>query len=354
MPVALLGLTHDELRRLAASWGQPAYRGSQLYHALYAERRWQFADLTNLPLSLRERLTAEASVNLPAIEKKYTASDATCRYLLRLADGQTIETVWLPEKKRQTICISTQAGCAAACRFCATAQLGLRRQLSAGEIVAQVLLALEDHRDALKAQTNVVLMGQGEPLLNYANVLRALRLLADPNGVNIAPRRITLSTVGIVPGIRRLAQEKLRPKLGVSLNATNDAVRTRIMPINKKYPIADLLTACREYPLRPRERLTFEYVLLADVNDSADDAHRLLNLLRGLRAKVNLIPWNPAPGLPFASPSEARLTEFHRILTEHGLLAFIRRSRGQEIGAACGQLASLAPPTLPAASAPSL
>jgi len=340
MPVALLGLTQDELRRLAAAWGQPAYRGSQLYHALYAERRWDFASMSTLPHALRERLLEEASVNLPAIEKKYTASDATCRYLLRLADGQTIETVWLPEKKRQTICISTQAGCAAACRFCATARLGLRRQLTAGEIVAQVLLALEDNRAQLKSQTNVVLMGQGEPLLNYANVLRAIGLLADANGINIPLRRVTLSTVGIIPGIRRLALEKLRPKLGVSLNATNDAVRAQLMPINKKYPIADLLAACREYPLRPRERLTCEYVLLADVNDSPADARRLSELLRGLRAKVNLIPWNPAPGLPFSPPTEARLAEFQQILTQQRLLAFIRRSRGQDINAACGQLAA--------------
>ena len=342
MPVALLGLTQDDLRRLAATWGQPAYRGSQLYHALYAERRWDFTHMSNLPRSLRERLLQEASINLPTIEKKYISSDATRRYLLRLTDGQTIETVWLPEKKRETICISTQAGCAAACHFCATAQLGLRRHLTAAEIVGQVLLALEDNRAQLKPQTNVVLMGQGEPLLNYANVLRAVRLLADANGMNIALRRITLSTVGIIPGIRRLAQEKLRPKLGVSLNATTDDVRARIMPINKKYPIADLLAACREYPLRPRERLTFEYVLLADVNDSPADAHRLVALLRGLRAKVNLIPWNPARGLPFTTPTEARLAEFQKILTHQGLLAFIRRSRGQDISAACGQLASLA------------
>ncbi|MFQ5816986.1 MAG: 23S rRNA (adenine(2503)-C(2))-methyltransferase RlmN [Terriglobia bacterium] len=342
MPLDLLGRTQGELRRLAADWGEPAYRGSQLYHALYAQRRRDFAGITNLPRSLRARLAEEATLGLPSIEQKHTSMDATIRYVLRLVDGQSIETVWMPEAARQTVCLSTQAGCAVECHFCATAQLGLLRNLSAGEIVGQVLVALEDNRNHLKPQTNIVLMGQGEPLLNYDSVQQAVRLLADPNGMKIPLRKITLSTVGIVPGIRRLAEEEIRPKLAVSLNATTDEVRTAIMPINKKHPLGALLAACRDYPLRPRERITFEYVLLGGLNDAREDALRLVRLLAGLRAKVNLLPWNPVPGLSYRAPEESAVVEFQKILSDRGLLAFIRRSRGQDVFAACGQLALLA------------
>lgn len=342
MAIDLLGLSREELRRLAADWGEPAYRGSQLYHALYAERRCDFSGLSNLPRDLRARLSEQARVGLPTIARKYSSSDGTIRYVLRLADGQSIEAVFMPEARRQTLCLSTQAGCAVDCRFCATAELGLLRNLTAGEIVGQVLTALEDIRSALKPQTNVVLMGQGEPLLNYENVIGAVRLLADPNGMNIPLRRITLSTSGIVPGIRRLAQEAVRPKLAVSLNATTDEVRTRIMPINNKYPLAHLMAACRDYPLRPWERLTVEYVLLGGVNDTREDAQRLVRLLAGLRAKVNLIPWNAVPGLPFEAPAEEAVAAFQQGVTQRGLLAFVRRSRGQDIFGACGQLALLA------------
>lgn len=342
MPLDLLGCTREELRRLAAEWGEPAYRGSQLYHALYAERRREFSVLSNLPRPLRARLSEQATVGLPAIARKYLSADGTIRYVLQLAVGQSVETVFMPEARRQTLCLSTQAGCAVDCRFCATATLGLVRNLSAGEIVGQVLTLLEDNRRQLKPQTNVVLMGQGEPLLNYESVIQAVRLLADPNGMNIAVRKITLSTAGIVPGIRRLAEEAVRPKLAVSLNATTDEVRTRIMPINKKYPLGDLLAACRDYPLRPWEQLTVEYVLLGGVNDTREDARRLVRLLAGLRAKVNLIPWNAVAGLAFHPPAEECVAAFRQALTERGLLAFIRRSRGQDVAGACGQLALLA------------
>lgn len=341
MPTNLIGLTQQELRELAASWGESPYRGSQLYHALYAERRRNFAGLSNLPRSLRERLAGLVSVGLPTIATKYASADGTLRYVLRLADGQSIETVYMPSEDRQTICLSTQAGCGVNCHFCATAQLGLLRNLTAGEIVGQSLVALEDNRGQLKSQTNVVLMGQGEPLLNYESVLRAVRLMADPNGMNIPWRRITLSTSGIVPGIRRLASEALRPKLALSLNATTDELRNEIMPINRKYPLAELLGACRQYPLRPWERLTFEYVLLGGLNDTPEDAHRLVRLVGGLRAKVNLIAWNPVPELPYRAPRAEDVTEFQKILTEGGRLAFIRRPRGQDVFAACGQLALL-------------
>lgn len=344
MPTQLLGHTRDELRSLAVEWGLPAYRGSQLYHALYAERRFDFATITNLPRALRERLQRDAAVGLPRIEKRFASSDGTVRYLLRLDDAKTVETVWMPEDDRHTLCLSTQAGCAVMCRFCATGLLGLLRNLTAAEIVGQVVLVLDDNRDHLRPATNIVLMGQGEPLLNYDATLRALRLMADTEGMNIPWRRITLSTSGIIPGIRRLAAEPERPKLAISLNATTEDERRRLMPVTRKYHLAELVQTCRRYPLRPWERLTFEYVLLGGENDSPQDAARLIALLAGLRAKVNLIPWNPTPSLPFSAPELERVEKFQQALRSAGLLAFIRKPRGQDIFAACGQLASLETP----------
>ncbi len=341
MPVELLELDLDALRRLAAEWGEPVFRGNQLYHALYVEKKVNFAQMTNLPLGLRERLTREAAVTLPQVASRFRSHDGSVRYLLRLADGKTIETVWMPEKNRQTLCISSQAGCAVDCHFCATAQLGLIRNLSAGEIVGQVLTVVAENKDGLRPRTNVVLMGQGEPLLNYDATLAAVRRLADPNGMNIPLRRITLSTSGIVPGIRRLATEPARPKLAVSLNATTDEQRNAIMPINRKYPLAELLAACREHPLRPWERVTFEYVMLGGFNDTPEDARRLVDLTRGLRCKVNLIPWNAVPELPYRAPTDEAIEAFQQILRGARRLALIRRSRGQDVFAACGQLALL-------------
>ncbi len=344
MPVELLGKSAEELRALLVSLGEPGYRGAQIYHAVYAERRFDFAPMTNLPAALRARLAAEARITLPRIAKRYHSSDGSVRYLLALegAGGAAtnIEAVFMPEANRQTICLSTQAGCPVDCRFCLTAQLGLSRNLAAGEIVGQVLVPLEDHRGKLVPQTNVVLMGQGEPLLNYEAVMQAVRLLLDPAGMALSPKHVTLSTSGIVPGIERLAQEKVRPKLAVSLNASSNEQRNAIMPINRKYPLAALLEACRRYPLRPWERLTFEYVLLGRFNDSAEDARRVVRLVASLRAKVNLIPWNPGE-LPYQTPQPERTEEFRRILTEKGVPTFVRYSRGQDIMAACGQLALL-------------
>jgi len=341
MPVELLELDLDALRRLAAGWGEPVFRGNQLYHALYVEKQFDVARMTNLSLALRERLTREATVTLPQIASRFRSRDGSVRYLLRLADGKTIETVWMPEKNRQTLCLSSQAGCAVDCHFCATAQLGLIRNLTAGEIVGQVLIVLGDNKDALVPRTNVVLMGQGEPLLNYDATLAAVRRFADPEGMKILLRRITLSTSGIVPGIRRLAAEAARPKLAVSLNATTDEQRDTIMPINRKYPLAELMAACREHPLRPWERVTFEYVLLGGFNDTLEDAHRLVELTRGLRCKVNLIPWNAVPGLAYHAPNDEAVGAFQQILRAARRLALIRRSRGQDVFAACGQLALL-------------
>lgn len=336
----LLGRSKEELRSLVESLGEQGYRGAQIYRALYAERRFDFGGMTNLPVALRARLAREASIELPSVVRRHRSLDGTVRYVLAIGDGKAanIETVFMPEENRQTICISTQAGCAVDCRFCLTATLGLVRNLSAGEIVGQVLVALEDNRAALKPQTNIVLMGQGEPMLNYDAVMAALRILLDPNGAAISPRHAALSTSGIIPGIERLAQEKVRPNLAISLNASSNEQRDKIMPINRKYPLEKLLHACRKYPLRPREWLLFEYVLLNGFNDSPEDARRVAKLLANLRAKVNLIPWNPGE-LPFQRPDPARVDEFRRILLEKGVLVFVRDSRGQDVMAACGQLA---------------
>jgi 23S rRNA (adenine2503-C2)-methyltransferase len=257
--------------------------------------------------------------------------------------------VFMPEENRQTICISTQAGCAVDCHFCLTATLGLIRNLTAGEIVGQVLLALEENRASLKLQTNVVLMGQGEPLLNYEPVMAALRILLDPNGMAITPKHTTLSTSGIIPGIERLGSEGVRPKLAISLNASSNEQRDKIMPINRKYPIEDLLAACARYPLRPWEHLTFEYVLLGGFNDAPEDARRVAKLLGNLRTKINLIPWNPGE-LPYKKPAEARIEEFRGILEAKSVRAFVRYSRGQDVMAACGQLALLESAGPPAAA----
>jgi 23S rRNA (adenine2503-C2)-methyltransferase len=353
-PVNLLGQSSEELREFLVRLGEPAYRGAQIYHALYAERRFDLAGMTNLPTSLRESLARQAVIELPRTVRKHISADGTVRYVLALGPAPadiaepdcnarpgklaTVEAVFMPEENRQTICISTQAGCAVDCHFCLTATLGLIRNLTAGEIIGQVLVALEENRAALKPQTNVVLMGQGEPLLNLEPVMTALRILLDPNGMAISPKHVTLSTSGIVPGIDRLAGEKTRPKLAISLNASSDEQRDRIMPINRKYPVAALLDACRRYPLRPWEHLTFEYVLLGGFNDSTEDARRVVKLLANLRVKVNLIPWNPGD-LPYEKPDPARIEAFRKILVDKGVPAFVRYSRGQDVMAACGQLA---------------
>lgn len=343
--ICLLGKSMDELRDLAVSLGEPSYRASQIYHALYAERVRTVDEIYSLPMDLRRRLNAIACLSLPEIARRHHSTDGTIRYVLRLGsasrvDAAPFEAVFMPEEKRQTICISTQAGCAVNCQFCLTATLGLVRNLTAGEIVGQVLVALEDNRATLKPRTNVVLMGQGEPLLNYDAVMAALRILLDPKGLAISPKHVTLSTSGIIPGIEKLAKEPVRPKLAISLNASNDEQRNAIMPINRKYPIKDLLDACRNYPLRPWEHLTFEYVLLGGFNDHPEDARRVSKWISNLRAKVNLIPWNPGE-LPYHPPDDARVETFRKILADKDHAVFVRYSRGQDVMAACGQLALL-------------
>ena len=350
----LLGKTREELRALSIELGQPAYRGDQLYRALYVDRIFDLAQVSNLPSAFREKLQADTTVALPTVRQRYQSTDGSVRYLLNLdgtngpsSSGEeqkkprpaSVEAVFMPSENRQTICISTQAGCAVDCHFCMTAQLGLIRNLTPGEILAQVLLPLEEHKDTLAPQTNVVLMGQGEPLLNYDNVMAAMRILLDQSAIALAPKHVTLSTSGIVPGIEKLAQESRRPKLAISLNASSDEQRDILMPINKKYPLSKLLAACKDFPRGSREYITFEYVLLGEVNDTAEDARRVSRLMSGLgRVKVNLIPWNPG-SLPYKEPSETSIARFHKILLEKDIPVFTRYSRGRDVMAACGQLA---------------
>jgi 23S rRNA (adenine2503-C2)-methyltransferase len=367
----LLGKSREELQAYCKGLGEPAYRGGQIYHALYAERKFNVASFTNLPAALREKLRQEATVSLPVVRQKYESSDGSVRYLFGLSARKeasagipktagmkpaAVEAVFMPSEGRQTICISTQAGCAVDCQFCLTAKLGLIRNLTAGEMLAQVLLPLvemggkesagkvEDAEDeggssALAARTNVVLMGQGEPLLNFENVMAALRILLDAKGVGLSAKRVTLSTSGVVPGIARLGKEEVRPKLAISLNASCDEQRDVLMPINKKYPLKVLMEACRRYPLRNWEHLTFEYVMLGGVNDKVEDARRVVKLLAALdRVKVNLIPWNPGE-LPYKESSAETINRFQKALTDKGVPAFVRYSRGRDVMAACGQLA---------------
>ena len=363
----LLGLTFQELGDIVAHSAEPAYRARQLFQALYAERVEKIDEMATLPLSFRQTLAAQGiGVGMPKIENKFTSTDGTVRYLMSFPDGQSVETVWMPEGdggeagdgseaaeemegedqarawRRATICVSSQVGCAVDCQFCLTALLGLKRNLSAGEIVGQVCAVLNDiSRGGKKVappddRINLVFMGMGEPLLNYDNFMKAVRLLVE--GCGIPEARMTVSTAGVVPRIQDLGAEPVRPKLAISLNASNDETRAQIMPIDRKWNLAALTEAAREFPLRKREQLTFEYVLLGGVNDSPENAREVLALVRGIRAKVNLIAWNPGPGVAFVMPLAERVTEFQNILIAGGVPAFIRKPRGRDIYAACGQL----------------
>jgi 23S rRNA (adenine2503-C2)-methyltransferase len=334
----LLGMSEEELSQLAERHDQPRYRGRQLFRALYGRREREFATLTDLEREFRDELRSRYVVAYPEVRSEFVSGDGAARYLLQFQDGTAVETVYMPEPERITLCLSSQVGCAVDCRFCFTALLGLRRNLSAGEMLGQVLAVSQARRIPHGSRVNLVFMGMGEPLLNLAQVMKAIQILASPHGVGIPLQRITLSTSGIIPRILDLAREPMRPKLAISLNASTEEQRNALMPINRKYPLGELLKVCRSYPLRPRERLTFEYVLLDGLNDSDGDALRVAKLLRGLRAKVNLIPYNSGPELPYRAPSFARTLAFQQILTDRHVPAFIRISRGQDIRAACGQL----------------
>ena len=361
---SLLGLNLQELTDLALGAGQPAYRGQQLFDAVYRQKIERLDQVSTLPLEYRARLAEQGwEVGLPRIARKFISSDGTVRYLVELADGETVETVWMPEGdggesgdgseagdeidgginaervgwRRATICVSSQVGCAVNCKFCFTALLGVKRNLEAGEIVGQIAAVLRERGVEPPLQrVNIVFMGMGEPFLNYDNFMKSVRLLAE--GVGIPESRMTVSTAGIVPRIHDFGQEPLRPKLAISLNGSNDALRTEVMPLNRKWNLGELMKAAREFPLRARERLTFEYVLLADVNDAPEQAREVVELVRGIRAKINLIALNPGTELPYRTPEQERVMAFQRILVAAGIPTFVRRPRGRDIFAACGQL----------------
>jgi len=318
--------------------GQPAYRARQVYRALYRQQATSVAEITTLPSDLRRQLESSCSVGCPTQEARYESVDGTRRYLLLLGDGKTVEAVLMPEEGRDTLCISTQVGCPVDCKFCLTALMGLERNLTAGEIVSQVLHLLRDNALASGSdRVNIVMMGMGEPLLNLPNVIKATRILADPMGAGISQRRITLSTSGIIPKIEALGREPVRPKLAISLNASTEEQRRALMPITRKYHLKDLMEACRAYPLRPWERLTFEYVLLKGVNDTDADARRVARLLANLKCKVNLIALNPGPGIPYETPDSERVSAF-QVIVRRSVPCFLRKPRGRDIFAACGQL----------------
>jgi len=357
---SLLGLELPELAALVEESGQPAYRARQLFEALYRQRVETLEQISTLPEDFRQRLSEKRiSVGMPRIVNKFVSSDGTVRYLVACGDGQSVETVWMPEGdggeagdgsdagnqtetggrnwERATICVSSQVGCAVDCQFCLTALLGIKRNLTAGEIVGQVCAVLNDQHVSLPLQRiNLVFMGMGEPFLNYANFMKAVHLLVK--GVGIVESRMTVSTAGIVPAIYDFGLEPVRPKIAISLNASNDELRTRLMPINRKWNLEKLMAAAREFPLRNREKMTFEYVLLDGINDTAENAREVVELVRGLRAKLNLIALNPGPGIDFRTPAQERVLQFQNILRAAGVPAFIRRPRGRDIYAACGQL----------------
>ncbi len=349
----LLGMSRSELEQFAVAQGQPRYRGAQLYRGIYSRRQQDLTRLTDLGLGFREFLASNYRAAYPRVHARFTSRDGSVRYLLKLEDGQTVEAVYMPEEDRTTVCISSQVGCAVDCKFCFTALVGLKRNLTAGEIVGQVLAIATDQHVAPKSRLNVVFMGMGEPLLNLGPVMKAVNIMADAAGLGIALRRITISTSGITPRIYDLARELARPKLAVSLNASTEKQRTALMPLNRKYPLRDLLAACRAYPLRPRERLTFEYVMLDGVNDSLADAARVADLLRGMPARVNLIPYNGGAALPYRATPLPRVLEFQQLLAEHKVPVFIRISRGRDIMAACGQLSLASSPSTISPSATS-
>lgn len=334
----LLGATLAELTELVTKAGIPAFRAKQLYHWLYHRAALSFEEMHNISRSFQQWLSEHCDLGYFEVVDVTPSTDGSRKVVFRLFDGKLVESVLIKEDDWYTLCISTQVGCAVGCTFCMTGFGGFQRNMTRDEIVAQVLLVKRVvHGDLPR---NVVLMGMGEPLLNLSEVIPALRVLTDPEGIAIAARRVTVSTSGIIPGIRKLGEADLGVSLAVSLNATTNATRNILMPINKTYPIEDLLQACREFPLRQRRRITFEYVLLKDINDSLEDARRLAKLLRGIPCKINLIPFNPDPHLPYERPSEERIQAFQEYLYRKHYTAIVRYSKGLDVGAACGQLAA--------------
>jgi 23S rRNA (adenine2503-C2)-methyltransferase len=337
MAQTIVGLELTDLQQMLAPMAPP-FRARQIYDAVYRRKISELDRITDLPVTLRKQLASQLALGLPRTTAEYSSTDGTRRYLLELDDRRTVETVLMPEEGRDTICISSQVGCPVNCQFCLTALLGLERNLTAGEIVGQVLFVLGAHQISTATdRLNIVMMGMGEPLLNLPNVIKATRLLVDPAGIGLSQKRITLSTAGIVPKIEELGREPVRPKLAISLNASNEQQRRELMPITRKYTLKDLIAAAKAYPLRPWEKLTFEYVLLKGVNDTDADARRVVKLLAHLSAKVNLIELNPGPGIAFETPDAERVLSFQAIV-RRAMPCFLRKPRGRDIFAACGQL----------------
>jgi 23S rRNA (adenine2503-C2)-methyltransferase len=336
----LLDLANVELAALEAfivSRGHPGFHARQIYRWIWRRGVTDLSAMTDLPRALRADLAATTTIHTPQIVHHARSEDGTRKFVLKLADGRQIESVFIPDTPAQTFCVSTQVGCAMGCAFCLTGKMGLVRHLTAGEIAGQVRV-LATALDMFETPFNIVLMGMGEPLHNYDETMKALRLLASEQGLAVNPKRVTLSTVGLVPMLDRLAAESIMPNLAISLHATGEAQRTALVPPTKKYSLQDVLDACQRFPVSKRGRITFEYVLLAGVNDTPDDARRLVRLLAGIKAKVNLIPLNAAAGIPFERPSDEAVDRFARTLSDRGMLVSVRKSRGRDIRAACGQL----------------
>lgn len=333
----LAELDLHELENALDERGRERFHARQLYRWIYRRGVTDLDRMSDLPRALREELKAEFALSTPRTVADDRSLDGTRKFLLELGDKRRIEAVFIPDTPSMTFCISTQVGCAMACGFCLTGKMGLVRNLTAGEIAGQVRV-LAAATNLLDHPFNIVLMGMGEPLHNYDNTMKALRMLHEEHGLSVSPRRVTLSTVGIVPGLERLAGEPLMPNLAISLHATTEEQRTALVPPNRKYSLADILETCRRFPLKKRSRITFEYVLLDGVNDTPEDARRLVRLLSGIKSKVNLIALNPAPGIPYERPSDARVDRFAQILAERHITVSVRKSRGRDIRAACGQL----------------
>ena len=326
-----------EIEQALADLGHPRFHARQIFQWVHKRGITHFGLMSDLGRDLRVQLATQFGVVTPQVERKERSSDGTTKFLLRLTDGKLIESVYIPDTPSQTFCISTQVGCAMRCAFCLTGKMGIDRNLTAGEIAGQVRV-LARELGMLDTRFNIVLMGMGEPLHNYEATMKALRILADEHGFGMSPRRMTLSTVGVLPALERLATEPLMPNLAISLHSTTEDQRDMLVPINRKYGLKELLDACRRFPIKRRDRITFEYVLLREVNDTPEDARRLVRLLHGIRGKVNLLPLNEAAGIPFERPADDRVNRFARILSEHGVTVSVRKSRGRDIRAACGQL----------------
>lgn len=335
--IDLKNLSIKELNSLIISFGKERYRTAQILRWLYKKGVRSSDEMTNLSKDFRHDLNEIAFISRLNILRIEESKDGTKKFLFGLHDGKNVESVLIPDKNRLTLCISTQVGCAMGCKFCLTGKMGLKRNLTLSEILNQILM-VKEILDGKASITNIVMMGMGEPLNNYENCVNSIEIMTHQEAFNFSSRKVTLSTVGLIPELERLSKEKIRFRLAISLNASNDETRTYLMPINRLHPIKEILSICKKFPIRPRERITFEYVLLEGENDSPSDAKDLINLLKGIPSKVNLIPLNEAPEIPFKRPSEERIMRFQKILLDAGLTAIVRKSKGSDISAACGQL----------------